>query len=207
MKNLKNRIAANLTIKRINFILMGAVLFSCSCLLIVFIQTLCCKGWHLALNIDGVKGIQSFWLDYLPLIKLLGCSLTIWIASYNLVKYLSVETVKALAKLREMLNSEEKKKIHTALFDPEDKKPILSELQSDFSNAEFFDYIGTIELGAIMVRRGVISIDEFYNQFGYRVENLWANQEVRSHINKEATYYKDLNFIIQRLIDKGYLNS
>lgn len=199
MKNLKNRIAANLTIKRINFILMGAVLFSCSCLLIVFIQTLCCKGWHLALNIDGVKGIQSFWLDYLPLIKLLGCSLTIWIASYNLVKYLSVETVKALAKLREMLNSEEKKKIHTALFDPEDKKPILSELQSDFSNAEFFDYIGTIELGAIMVRRGVISIDEFYNQFGYRVENLWANQEVRSHINKEATYYKDLNLLFNVL--------
>ena len=35
--------------------------------------------------------------------------------------HLSVETVKALAKLREMLNSEEKKKIHTALFDPEDK--------------------------------------------------------------------------------------
>ncbi|MEZ3441131.1 hypothetical protein [uncultured Alistipes sp.] len=211
MKNLKNRITTNLIIRRINFILMGVVLFSCSCLLIVFIQTLCCKGWHLALNIDGVKGIQSFWLDYLPLIKLLGCSLTIWIASYNLVKYLSVETVKALAKLREMLNSEEKKKIHTALFDPEDKKPISSEFQSntkaDFSNAEFFDYIGTIELGAIMVRRGVISIDEFYNQFGYRVENLWANQEVRSHINKEATYYKDLNFIIQRLIDKGYLNS
>lgn len=94
--------------------------------------------------------------------------MTLWIASYQLAKYIDVETINSLAQLREMLNSEEKKKIHTALFDPEDKEPILPELQSknpdrtmDFSNAEFFDYIGTIELGAIMVRRGVISILNF----------------------------------------------
>lgn len=214
MKNLKNRTTADLIIKHTNYLLLGVVFFSCICLFIVFIQTLCGKGWCIALNIDGIKGMQSFWRDYSPLIKLLGYSLTIGIASYNLERYLTVETVKALARLRKMLNSEEKKKIHTALFDSEDKKTILPELQSnqsdtkaDFSNAEFFDHIGTIELGAIMVKHGVISINEFYNQFGYRVENLWANQEVRNHIAKEAGYYKDLNFIIQRLINKGYLNS
>ena len=77
----------------------------------------------------------------------------------------------------------------------------------DFSNAEFFDYIGTIELGAIMVRRGVISVDEFYNQFGYRVENIWANEGVKKHISNNKSYYKDLNFIIRRLVNKGYLSS
>lgn len=140
--------------------------------------------------------------------------MTLWIASYQLAKYIDVETINSLAQLREMLNSEEKKKIHTALFDPEDKEPILPELQSknpdrtmDFSNAEFFDYIGTIELGAIMVRRGVISVDEFYNQFGYRVENIWVNEGVKKHISNNKSYYKDLNFIIRRLVNKGYLSS
>ena len=130
--------------------------------------------------------------------------MTLWIASYQLAKYIDVETINSLAQLREMLNSEEKKKIHTALFDPEDKEPILPELQSknpdrtmDFSNAEFFDYI----------RRGVISVDEFYNQFGYRVENIWANEGVKKHISNNKSYYKDLNFIIRRLVNKGYLSS
>ena len=147
-------------------------------------------------------------------LKVSGALLTLWIASYQLAKYIDVETINSLAQLREMLNSEEKKKIHTALFDPEDKEPILPELQSknpdrtmDFSNAEFFDYIGTIELGAIMVRRGVISVDEFYNQFGYRVENIWANESVKKHISNNKSYYKDLNFIIRRLVNKGYLSS
>lgn len=63
-------------------------------------------------------------------LKVSGALLTLWIASYQLAKYIDVETINSLAQLREMLNSEEKKKIHTALFDPEDKEPILPELQS-----------------------------------------------------------------------------
>lgn len=194
----------------INYGLLGIVLFSAICLLIVFIQVLCCEGWHIALSTNGIKNMQIFWQDYLPLIKLLGCSLTIWIASYNLSRYLSVETVNALGRLREMLNSEEKKKIHTFLFDKEDAKPILPELQSaqptlnmDFSQAELFDYLGTIELGAIMVRRGLISVDEFYNQFGYRVENISENTEIQKYLNNTQKYHSDLLYISEQIKKQG----
>lgn len=43
-------------------------------------------------------------------LKVSGALLTLWIASYQLAKYIDVETINSLAQLREMLNSEEKKK-------------------------------------------------------------------------------------------------
>ena len=81
------------------------------------------------------------------------------------------------------------------VFSPVDNKSNIA-----YSNAVLFDYIGTIELGAIMVKRKVISIDEFYNQFGYRVENLMNNAAIKSHIKDNPNYYKALQYIVQRLI-------
>ena len=48
-----------------------------------------------------------------------------------------------------------------------------------------------------MLERGVISVDEFNNQFGYRIDNLIANTEVLKYINENKAYYSKLIFAIE----------
>lgn len=191
-----------------NYILLALSVILFAALAIVFFHTFFCWEFHPQFTREGVSTMQEFWIDYKYIIQALGGCLTLFIVSYNLQKYIDVETVKALGDLRNKLNSDDKEKIHTFLMPTEDTKAVLTELDSPvdnkgniaYSNAVLFDYIGTIELGAIMVKRKVISIDEFYNQFGYRVENLMNNAAIKSHIKDNIYYYKELQYIVQRLI-------
>ena len=195
-------------ISAINCILLALSVILFAALAIVFFHTFFCWEFHPQFTREGVSTMQEFWIDYKYIIQSLGGCLTLFIVSYNLQKYIDVETVKALGDLRNKLNSDDKEKIHTFLMPTEDTKDVLTELDSPvdnkgniaYSNAVLFDYIGTIELGAIMVKRKVISIDEFYNQFGYRVENLMNNAAIKSHIKDNIYYYKELQYIVQRLI-------
>lgn len=147
---------------------------------------------------------EEEWLDYKFWTETFGGCLTLWIISYNLKKFIDIETVKALGDLRTKLNDEKKKEIHSYLLPECDKKPIIScnsndkkeENQLIINNVDLLDYIGTIELGAIMVKRGAITLDEFYNQFGYRVQNLIRNSDICNHLNNNAGYYDDLMYIV-----------
>ena len=187
-------------------LVLSALLFTA--LVIVFFHTLFIWEYHPLITREGVSTMQEFWIEYKYIIQALGGCLTLFIVSYNLQKYIDIETVKALGDLRNKLNSEEKKHLHTYLMPQSEKEPILQDLDEEivqkdkipYSNAVLFDYIGTIELGAIMVKRKVITIDEFYNQFGYRVENLMSNAEIKSHIKDNINYYKALRYIVLQLI-------
>lgn len=195
-------------ISAINCILLALSVILFAALAIVFFQTLFCWEYHPLITREGVSAMQKFWLEYKYIIQAFGGSLTLFIVSYNLQKYIDIETVKALGDLRNKLNGGEKGRLHTFLLPEEDKKIVLPELDKEvekdhkipYSNSVLFDYIGTIELGAIMLRRNVITIDEFYNQFGYRVENLMNNAAIKSHIKDNPNYYKALQYIVQRLI-------
>lgn len=192
-------------IKAINRGLCALLLFLSICFAIIVIQTLCTDGWRLQVSISGIKGMFLFWAEYTPLIKMFGCALTLCIASFNLSKYLDIETANALSELRRMMNSREKKRIHYYLLEAEDKEVILPEIDkedSDFccelSNVELFDYLGIIELGAIMLKRGIILPEEFSAQFGYRAKNLWRNPEVKRHIQRNQQYYENILYIVRK---------
>ena len=159
--------------------------------------------------------IASFWLDeewidYKFWTETFGGCLTLWIISYNLKKFIDIETVKALGDLRTKLNDDKKMDIHTFLFPNEDKPPILKregksnspDSTPQFANADVFDYIGTIELGAIMVERGAITLDEFKHQFGYRVENIKNNSELMNHIKKNKKYYSNFLYLERKIQEK-----
>ena len=131
------------------------------------------------------------------------------------MRYIDLETVHSLGYLRELLNTKEKKIIHNYLLDPDDIDPIIKEIDrqsvidSDngnsiiHSNIELFDYLGTIELGAIMLDRSVINEEEFENQFGYRIENI------RRYINKNSKFMEHIcdeenNYVYLKRILKEY---
>lgn len=195
-------------ISAMNYMLLALSVILFAALAVVFFQTLFCWEYHPQITREGVSAMQEFWVEYKYIIQAFAGCLTLFIVSYNLQKYIDIETVKALGDLRNKLNSEEKKKLHVFLMHESEKGPILKGVDKDLKendktspdNVTLFDYIGTLELGAIMVRRGVITVDEFYNQFGYRVENLMNNAEIKSHIKDNLIYYKALRYIVQRLI-------
>lgn len=57
------------------------------------------------------------------------------------------------------------------------------------SNVELFDYLGTIELGAIMLDLGLITTEQFRNQFGYRLDNIMESPDLLRHLTDEQSSY------------------
>ena len=76
----------------------------------------------------------------------------------------------------------------------------------EIRDVDIYNYLGTLELGAIMVRRESISLEDFANQFGYRVIETMSNCHIiQNYILKEPQYYNDLTFIFEKL-NKYYHN-
>lgn len=189
-------------IKAINAILLVIIALLTICVLIIICEAFLTDGVRIQYNSDGVKNMVAFWKDYSAIIITLGSCLTLFIASYNLGQYLNVETINALATLRNMLNSPENRRVHEYLLPDDERKAILpdSEGETNFKeicNIDIFNYIGTLELGCLMLENRVIDEDKFTNQFGYRIENLSNSQEIKEHILKNKRYYLDT--LIDRL--------
>lgn len=189
-------------IKAINAILLVIIALLTICVLIIICEAFLTDGVRIQYNSDGVKNMVAFWKDYSAIIITLGSCLTLFIASYNLGQYLNVETINALATLRNMLNSPENRRVHEYLLPDDERKAILpdSEGEANFKeicNIDIFNYIGTLELGCLMLENRVIDEDKFTNQFGYRIENLSNSQEIKEHILKNKKYYLDT--LIDRL--------
>jgi hypothetical protein len=114
--------------------------------------------------------------------------------------------INALVELRKLLTSNRNRKVHLALS-PDDEKKTLSGamLKSKYlclnektvPKIDVFNYIGTIELGYQMIKQNLIDMETFYNQFGYRVENMFDENSnmhrlIKEHINENSSYYNDL---------------
>lgn len=126
------------------------------------------------------------------ILKIIYILVSFLVAVITLKKTIDIQTVNSLAKLRELLNTKEKKEIHNKL---------INNPHDDFEiEIEELDYIGTIELGAIMHRKGIISNRELYNQFGYRVENI-VNSSLYKKISEDSKYYEDFIYI-KKIIEK-----
>lgn len=189
-------------IKAINWILLTIIALLTVCVSLIIIEAFLTNGIRIQCNSEGVKNMIVFWKDYSALIITLGSCLTLFIANYNLGQYLNVETINALATLRNMLNSPENRRVHEYLLPDDERKAILPNCatETDFQNIrniDIFNYIGTLELGCLMWDNGVIDKEKFGNQFGYRVDNISNSKEIKEHILRNKKYYLDA--LIDRL--------
>ena len=209
-----------IVLKCLNYAFLLGVLFSTGALLIIAIKALFCDGWHLWPVPEGFLNAIEFWRPYVPIVKLLGYSATLLLAGYNLSKYMDMQVIESLRTIRGKFNDKEKNTLHEYLLCTKDCKPIIkrdrvgSDIGEDDSDEEcnlhiknttIYDYLGTVELGAIMLRKGMIRVDEFYNQFGYRIENIFRNSEICQHINNNYKYYKYLIYARDVLQREGLL--
>jgi hypothetical protein len=157
--------------------------------------------------------------------------LTLYVASKQLSKHTDMACINSLIELRKQLTKGTNRDVHFALSLEDDKKTLEGKSMLEESEAEkdkkekplnktmlkemglkdindipmidVYNYLGTIELGARMVKQKLMTIDVFYNQFGYRVENIFeghslAHDVLRKHINENKPYYKDLFWIYEK---------
>lgn len=216
-----------IVLKCLNYAFLLGVLFSTGALLIIAIKALFCDGWHLWPVPEGFLNAIEFWRPYVPILKLLGYSATLLLAGYNLSKYMDMQVIESLRTIRDRFNDSDKNVLHESLLCMTDRKPILPEsnmqhrddaddsqdakiehglTKGRITNIVIYDYLGTIELGAIMLRKGLVSVDDFYNQFGYRIENVFRNKDIAHSINQNLSYYKNLIYARDLLFRKNLLN-
>lgn len=183
--------------------LLVASVFFAVCIISVMCRASCKEGWRFCLGPESIKNMQDFWLQYTPLVKAFFASVTLFVASHSLMKYIDVETTRSLGEIREKLNDKPKKIIHDYVMNDKDKGGVPSSLiqrlnehsSIDLSTVEIFDYLGTLELGAIMLYRGTITEKEFLDQFGYRFENL-EESFLLQIVNASEEYYQPLLYAL-----------
>ncbi|KAA6321099.1 hypothetical protein EZS27_029213 [termite gut metagenome] len=142
--------------------------------------------------------------------------LTLYVAGSQLQKQTDMNCINALVELRKQLTSGCNRDVHFRLL-PEQEQRNLPEQESATDNKEYnitpfekipmidiFNYLGTIELGALMVEKELIDMKTFENQMGYRVENIFngttdAQIKVRQHIQNERAYYDSLLWIKRKM--------
>lgn len=172
--NFLNKLIPYITLATIVVIVVVLVIF-----LVHLIGCVCLCGW------------QAFMTEH-PGGNALCILLPLLVAAIVLKKTNNIQSVESLAKLRTMLNSNDKLEIHKQLIEEARRDECLSVSE--------LDYIGTIELGAIMHRKGLLSDQELYNQFGYRVENI-AKSSLFAKLEQDKLYYKDF-FYIKDIVEK-----
>ena len=152
--------------------------------------------------------------------------LTLYIAGKQLQKQTNIAAITALTELRKLLTSERNRQVHFALSQENDKTALSSKATKIEANkdgnsflpineipmTDVYNYIGTIELGVEMVKRNLIGINAFYSQFGYRIENIFEQENseihsiVREHINNNKSYYRNLLWEHDRIRKKSIAN-
>ena len=150
---------------------------------------------------------QISWRDLIinwSFVEIILLTLTLLVVYSQLKKQANSETITALAKLRELLISEQNRKVHLALLPKEaqgrplsDELPEKEVLELIPDWVDVFNYLGTLELGVIMMRKEVIDEDTFISQFGYRIHNVFVgttnfHEKVTEYINSDKLSYKEL---------------
>lgn len=129
------------------------------------------------------------------LISTLLILLPIVVALSVFYENLKVQECQALLDLRTLLNSDNNMEVHTALKKDRNNMPLGIELnkgKEDKKNKEeevlyskIDNYLGTIELINVYLKKGIISEKEFNNQFGYRIDSIKCNPKIMQYINEE----------------------
>lgn len=178
----------------INTVLIIITIILLGSLVVFGISTVITDSISISLSADGVLSFQDFWSECGLIIKAFIAILTLTIASIQLKRYIDLETTSTLAKLREMLTSDINMEIHHLIQNNQCfKKCPINSTTHIIRDVDVYNYLGTLELGAIMVKRETITMGEFANQFGYRIEAVMNNCSVfTKYIQDEREYYQDL---------------
>ena len=176
----------------------GAVVFT------IFQEAFYC---NLSLTAKGIAYFLSMFEPFRHLFSGTIMLMTIYVALASYTRSKKIEAIKALQDLRSMLMEKDNVRIHDLLEYEEDdtseKEKKLNDFKNEFANRQgcVYNYLGILELSKLYLDEGIISIEQFNDQFGYRVENIYANPLICKWINESHHYWRTLDSLKQ-LIQK-----
>ena len=191
-------------IRAINWVLLVMMLILSGAFVIILFAPLFSKGLELAVSVKGIQGALQYWQPYEKLLSALFWITTLYVASHQLLKCIrefsrqgDIEAVNAIISIRKMLDEcPDNFKIHSKL---EARDYDFPRDENNPERAKCFRYLGTLELGGMMVRKGIIPIEQFNNQFKYRLDNIRSCTNLWDYLNGEdRKYWNDLFWIIDR---------
>ena len=155
------------------------------------------------------EGIANFLSQYAPFEHLFSGTIllmTIYVALASYVSSKQTESVKALQDLRKLLMTDDNIRIHDLLeYDDDnetDKEKKRENFRKEFADRQgcVYNYMGILELSKFYLDNGIITKEQFKDQFGYRIENIYANPLISQWINKYPCYWETLN-ALKKIMD------
>lgn len=198
-------------IKILVVVAFGALIISIF-LLLATTYDLLCQKYTLDFSIEGIhfyfEKIGPYWKIFAIPITLVPILLII----YTIQQNTAVKETSALLDIRNALNSKDNVEVHNNLR--ENKGGWRDSIPQDNDTERKIDnYLGTLELCAILIRNNVITVDNFKNQFGYRVYNVVRQPQIVEKIEDEEKFWTDLLYLIsldlewQNTYDKNKSNN
>lgn len=143
---------------------------------------------------------------------------TLLVAIMTLGRSIRVEETKAIVALRDLFYQKGNLKVHQALKlngynfqskepfqcgqnDKNEKDTSLPFTTFEEQHCALNNYIGTLEVAFLMVEHGVITIEEFDDLFGYRLNSFFANTSA-SNYAEETRKYNSILFRAKKALDK-----
>ncbi len=142
---------------------------------------------HVILLCFGIGIIDGF--TFANSAKALFALLTLLVANIQITRHLTQCAMEAILNLRKAFDKEHFRQIQQKLIDKKD-------LMFVSENIEELNFLGYIEIGSIMLQKGLMTEKDFSNQFGYILQLLCELPQFYTHVSKGKDYYVDLLFAI-----------
>lgn len=175
---------------------------------VIFLSIICLVAMFFLIGIQCSVLTIDCLCDYLSsptilryIVVALFSLITLWVAIVTLRSSIHTSEIEAIVSLRNLFYQEGNLRVHRKILNKEkfyltneqkaqvsdnDSTEISKEKQEDESDVN--NYIGTLEVAYLMVERGVINMEEFENLFGYRLNNLYENEELHKYICNDRKY-------------------
>lgn len=175
------------------------------------------------INKNGYANAILYWQPFFPLFVALFSVTTLFVASFQLRRYLKeykrqgdLEEAKAIIEIRKMLdyncdNFDIHKQLELEIYKFETEglygEKLIEKMKGDAdilarqtNRIKCFRYLGTLELACIMVQNKIITLKQFRKQYGYRIDNIKKCSTLIDYLNgSERKYWKDLLWIMNKL--------
>ena len=151
----------------------------------------------------GMANFLSMFEPFYPLFSGTILILTIYVALLTYTHSKKVDAIKALQDLRNMLMQGDNVRIHDLLeFDEFDKQQKQNNFELEFRMRQgtVYNYMGILELSKFYLDEGIISKEQFIDQFGYRVENLYTNPIISKWIKESPNCWETLE-ALKKIVD------
>ena len=189
-------------------ILYYFVLFLAIVLGVALTVSIFCTLINLMANTTLTISAEGWWVflhNFSPYSRLFEVTILALTAVVALITYrgnCKVNEVKLLLDIRQQLNRSEHWKIHqlletTTLTDSDSSIMNYLNENKNKNRMILYNYLGTLEVLNILLKNGVITKDNFRNQFGYRLENIDNCLPLMQHLKNERAYWTDLFELIE----------